>query len=152
VVATSSAGRLFDAAAAILGLTQVCGYEAHAAMLLERAAASWDRPSADAPPADLRSVFVDLLEGPGAVPEKAWRFHAGVAAVFADQVGRAAEAAGTTTVGLTGGVAINRVFRAELLARLRQRGLRVLTHRLVPPNDGGLSLGQAWAGRLLPAG
>lgn len=152
VVATSSAGRLFDAAAAILGLCLVSGYEAHAAMLLERAATRWDgRTTPDPAPEDLRSVFAELLAGRGSVPELAWRFHVGVAAVFADRIARAAEAAGTTTVGLTGGVAVNRVFTAAVLTRLRDGGFQVLTHRLVPPNDGGLSLGQAWAARLSPS-
>lgn len=155
VVQTSSAGRLFDAAAAMLGLCLDVTYEAQAAMMLERAAARWagEHPhgatSVTGQPPDLRAVFVDMLDHRGAtVEERAWRFHQGLAHVFADRIGAAATEAGTRSVGLTGGVAVNRVFSSSLTALLRARGLRVLTHRVVPPNDGGLCLGQAWAGQL----
>jgi len=148
---TSSCGRLFDAAAAMLGICLDATYEAQAAMELERAASAW-RASA---PVDLptqggpRDVFVDLLEHPERpIEERAWRFHHGLAASFAEEMVRQAAVAGATRVGLTGGVALNRVFSAALVDRLRAAGLDVLTHRVVPPNDGGLSLGQAWAGRL----
>ncbi len=151
-VPTSSAGRLFDAAAAVLGLCLEVTYEAQAAMLLERAARRWAARhphGVTGRPPDLREVFLDLLERTGAsVEERAWRFHAGLAAVFAERIAAAAEEAGATTAGLTGGVAVNRVFAPALVSALRARGLEVITHRVVPPHDGGLSLGQAWAGRL----
>ena len=153
VVPTSSAGRLFDAAAAMVGICAESTYEAQAAMELERAAASW-RPGHErwAEPEDLRSVFLDLLAGTErSIPERAWRFHQGLAAVFARELDRAAAEAGTRVVGMTGGVVLNRVFSGALVERLTGLGLEVLTHRVVPPNDGGLSLGQAWAGRLASA-
>ncbi|WP_228489175.1 carbamoyltransferase HypF [Raineyella fluvialis] len=152
-VATSSTGRLFDAAAAILGLCTEVSYEAQAAMLLERSATRWAEAHRQeepyAPGRDLREVFLDLLERPGAgVEERAWRFHRGLAHVFAERITAAALESGTDTVGLTGGVAVNRLFSGALVSLLRERDLHVLTHRIVPPNDGGLCLGQAWAGRL----
>lgn len=151
-VPTSSAGRLFDAASSLLGLCQQASYEAQAAMLLERAAARWHPEPAELsapPPADVRAVVAGLLApGTAGVAQRAWEFHRGLALVLADQLTRAAGQAGTTTVGVSGGVAANRVFTRLLVGALRERGLRVLTHRLVPPGDGGLSLGQAWAGRL----
>ncbi len=148
---TSSCGRLFDAAAAMLGICLDATYEAQAAMELERAASAF-RPSAlaDLPAhSSLRDVFVDLLahaERP--IEERAWRFHQGLAVTVAEEMVRQAALAGATRVGVTGGVALNRVFTAALVGHLRTAGLDVLTHRVVPPNDGGLSLGQAWAGRL----
>lgn len=150
VVRTSSAGRLFDAAAALLGLCLSASYEAEAAMRLERAAGgSLADVRLDVPPSSPRDVVIDLLAHPErSIADRALRFHLGLARVFADQLSAAAAAAGTTTVGLTGGVAVNRIFSRALTADLAARGLRVLTHRVVPPTDGGLSLGQAWAGRL----
>lgn len=171
VVQTSSAGRLFDAAAAMLGLCQEATYEAHAAMALERAAAQWARQQgieidrwgspgdADAqaqlsrlwvPMSDPRSAFGKLLtETDASVGERAWDFHLGLASAFTAKLIDAARAAGTTTIGLTGGVVVNRIFTAALRGWLEGDGYTVLTHRVVPPTDGGLSLGQAWAGRLL---
>jgi hydrogenase maturation protein HypF len=95
-------------------------------------------------------VFEDLLGNPDRpVEQRALRFHLGLASVFASEIARCARAAGTTTVGLTGGVAVNRVFSRALVSELEADHFTVLTHHLVPPTDGGLSLGQAWAGRLL---
>jgi hydrogenase maturation protein HypF len=135
----------------MLGICLDATYEAQAAMELERAASAFpasaraDLPSLGSP----RDVFVDLLAHPERpVEERAWRFHQGLAACIAEEMVRQATLAGATRVGVTGGVALNRVFTAALVGRLRAAGLDVLTHRVVPPNDGGLSLGQAWAGRL----
>jgi hydrogenase maturation protein HypF len=158
VVQTSSTGRLFDAAAAMLGLCQEATFEAHAAMALERAATEWARTegldvaaeTAVAAPFDPKTVFAELLGEPETgVGERAWNFHLNLAAAFADQLKLAAHAANTTTIGLTGGVVVNRIFTAALRTRLEGYGYTVLTHRVVPPTDGGLSLGQAWAGRQL---
>lgn len=162
VVATSSAGRLFDAASALLGICLEATYEAQAAMELERTAAAWahgsPRRATSTPDAGtggtrgggggLAAVVSDLLDDSRSVGERAWRFHVGLADAFAQVLGAEAARAGTSTVGITGGVAMNRLFTGHLVRLLDQRGLTVLTHRTVPPNDGGLSLGQAWAGRL----
>jgi hydrogenase maturation protein HypF len=150
VVATSSSGRLFDAASAILGLCLDATYEAHAALALERAAAAAPPIRLDAGFDDPADVFTDLVAHPERrVDERALRFHLGLASVFAARVDDCARAAGTRTVGLTGGVAVNRVFSGAFVSALKTRGCTVLTHRVVPPTDGGLSLGQVWAGRLL---
>lgn len=148
VVPTSSTGRLFDAAAAMLGLCLETTYEAQAAMLLERAAAQHGTVRQVAEPTSLTEVFHELLTRNGSLGERAARFHAGVAGVIADRLATEADAVGTTLVGVTGGVAVNRVFVSALRAFLRERGVELLEHRVVPPTDGGLSLGQAWAGRL----
>lgn len=152
VVGTSSAGRLFDAAAALVGVSQHATYEAQPAMELERVATAWSRahPRAVDPgdAASLPEVVRRLLDNRLAVGERAWRFHVDLAAVVAQAVATEAERVGTRTVGVTGGVAMNRLISGWLVRGLADRGFTVLTHRTVPPNDGGLSLGQAWAGRL----
>ncbi|WP_420174776.1 carbamoyltransferase HypF [Luteococcus sp. OSA5] len=147
VVQTSSMGRLFDAASSLLGVCQETSYEAQAAMELERLARCGR--ATDPHPADLAEVLDDLLRRPGELPDRARRFHDGIAWALAGVLERSASELGTDLVGLTGGVAMNRLLVGRLVPELRARGLRVLTHRVVPPNDGGLSLGQAFAGRLL---
>ena len=148
VTETTSCGRLFDAAAAILGIRTEVTYEAQAAMELERVATSWAKahPKADLPQVDGYLELVEQLgETDRPVGQRAWAFHVGLAQLLGNQAREAAEKADTKTVGLTGGVALNRLFTRHFVDFLEESGYRVLTHRNVPPNDGGLSLGQAWA-------
>jgi hydrogenase maturation protein HypF len=157
VVQTSSTGRLFDAAAAITGLCLNAGYEAHPAMLLEQAAARWAGAGTASPvqgaPDHPREAFSTLVGSAGeSVEQRAWGFHDQLAAWFAAQLLAQASLAGTTTIGLTGGVLANRLFSRLLTQRLGACGATVLTHQLVPANDGGLALGQAWAARLVADG
>ncbi|HEX2706346.1 MAG TPA: carbamoyltransferase HypF [Candidatus Lustribacter sp.] len=76
----------------------------------------------------------------------AWHFHAALADGAAELAAGAVAGTGEDTVGLTGGVFQNRLLSALTVLALARRGLRALTHRLVPPNDGGISLGQAAVG------
>jgi len=151
---TSSAGRLFDAVAAILGLRDTAGYEGQAAIALEqcadpvekgayRARIVDDGPLLTIRAADLvRAVVEDTRAG--AVPALvAARFHNGLASAAARVCARLREDTGLGTVALSGGVFQNRLLLDGLVSALRLRGLRVLTHRAVPPNDGGISFGQA---------
>ena len=150
VVATSSTGRLFDAAAAIVGVSLRARYEAEPAMVLEREAARWQAARAASPrpdTLDLPDLLTLVADPDREVGERAWRFHVGLAGIFAQQTARAAGAAQTDLVGLTGGVMANRVFGAALRRGVQEQGLRVLTHAVVPPGDGGVSLGQAVAAR-----
>ncbi|MEJ5928366.1 carbamoyltransferase HypF [Corynebacterium sp. H128] len=138
LVQTSSLGRLFDAVAAMLGICTQQTYEAQAAMELERIASGSLRSAAH----DWRALMLEVLEESIPVPERAMRFHHGVAVLLAQEL----RACAMPFVGVTGGCALNRL----LMRFLRQElaGLEVLTHETVPANDGGLSLGQALAGRL----
>ena len=148
VVATTSCGRLFDAAAAILGICTEVTYEAQAAMELEHAATSWANRHIGAPALrfnSYRELFEMLAEDEREVGERAWLFHLGLAQLLTTQAEENAQKAGIKTVGLTGGVALNRLFSSHFIGIMREGGYEVLTHKNVPPNDGGLSLGQAWA-------
>ena len=79
-------------------------------------------------------------------------FHRWVADAAAAAAHRAREATGMTAVALSGGVFQNRRLVELLVPELEQSGFEVLRHRQVPPNDGGISLGQAAAGRAMLAG
>jgi hydrogenase maturation protein HypF len=150
---TSSAGRLFDAVAAVLGVRDVINYEGQAAAELEQHAdrgerAGYDARIDDGAPlrirgADLvRAVADDLLSGvsSGAV---AARFHNGVAAAIVRTCLMLRERSGLAAVALSGGVFQNLLLLDSVTAQLEHAAFRVLLHRRVPPNDGGISLGQA---------
>ena len=150
---TSSAGRLFDAAAALLGVRDRVSYEGQAAAELEQladpaeraaypAGIAGDRPFR-ARGADLvRAAAEDLRRGT-APPLIAARFHNGVADVIVRGCELLREATGLGAVALSGGVFQNLFLLGRVVPELEARGFRVLLHTRVPPNDGGISLGQA---------
>lgn len=90
----------------------------------------------------IRRVAEDLLDG---VPPQtvSARFHLGVAHMIADTARRIGEERGLDRVALSGGVFQNMFLLRHARRLLKSRGLRVYTHSRVPPNDGGISLGQA---------
>lgn len=158
ITATSSAGRLFDAASALLGICRSTTYEAQAAMELEREASRWasahghinlDLTSTFTDEISFHGLVRDLLDEHRAPGERAWRFHVGFAHLIGQELMRTAQQAETSIIGVTGGVAMNRLFLALLDQYFAGKGFHLAKHAVVPPNDGGLSLGQAWAGRLL---
>jgi hydrogenase maturation protein HypF len=164
-VPTSSMGRLFDAIASLVGLRQTVNYEAQAAMELEAIAA---RVVGDVDPGTyefsiqqtgrieidssrmIQQICGDIKSGTerGVI---AARFHHAVANMISNVCQMARDRYRINTVGLTGGV-----FQNVLLLRLTRQqlvalGFDVLTHTVVPPNDGGLALGQAVVARnILP--
>ncbi|HEY2281072.1 MAG TPA: carbamoyltransferase HypF [Streptosporangiaceae bacterium] len=150
---TSSAGRLFDAVSALLGVRDTINYEGQAAVELEQQADPLERGfyragwSAGDPfqvaGADLVRAAADDLERGVAPPVIAARFHHGVAALIEEACVAVREQRGLGTVALSGGVFQNLLLATETVARLEARGFRVLTHTQVPCNDGGISLGQA---------
>ena len=150
---TSSAGRLFDAAASILGVRDAINYEGQAAIELEQLA---DPEEAAAYPAgieaghpfrvrggDLVQAVVDDLAAGTAAGVIAARFHHGVAALIEAGCLLLRERTGLRTVALSGGVFQNLLLLRAAVSRLEARGFRVLVHSRVPCNDGGISLGQA---------
>jgi hydrogenase maturation protein HypF len=158
---TSSAGRLFDAVAALLGVRDTINYEGQAAIELEQWADPAERgayraavevgaagPGGAAGPlrvrgADLvRAAAEDLLAG-AAPAVIAARFHRGVVAAIVEVCAALRDRSGRGTVALSGGVFQNLLLLGLVADRLEESGFRVLTHARVPPNDGGISLGQA---------
>jgi hydrogenase maturation protein HypF len=153
---TSSAGRLFDAASAILGVCHEISYEAQAAIELESLAAAVGA-GGGAYPYDVAddggTLLVDpsrtilaLLESAASgdsVERAASQFHETVVAFCREVCGRIAESRGIGTVALSGGVFQNRLLLLRLTDALTSDGLTVLANREVPTNDGGVSLGQA---------
>lgn len=152
---TSSCGRLFDAVAALLGLRRQVSYEGQAAIELEALAEESDvegiypfsltgRDGSFAVDFRLaiRALVADLAAGesPAAL---ARAFHNTVAAAVAEGCGRIRARDGVDRVVLSGGVFQNKLLTEMVLQLLEQDGFTVFTHRLVPPNDGGLALGQA---------
>lgn len=177
-IPSTSAGRLFDAVSALIGLCRISTYEGEAAMYLQFAAekaekafpnicpegpfsnppAAWseggcliectDSPSSPAARfmLDTNGLFLHLLDlcRQGEAAERiALIFHQCLAAAIIKGCQRARDYTGCQTAALTGGV-----FQNTLLLRLTQQGLekegfRVLRHSLIPPNDGGISVGQA---------
>jgi hydrogenase maturation protein HypF len=151
-VPTSSMGRLFDAVASLLGLRHEITYEAQAAIELEHVAEGHlaDAPSlAFAAPTtaafDAGPLVAELVRlqraGTGAGPLAA-AFHAAVADVVTAQAAAGRDRTGVTTVALSGGVWQNALLLRLTATRLAAAGFEVMTNRLVPPNDGGLALGQ----------
>jgi hydrogenase maturation protein HypF len=148
---TSSCGRWFDAAAGLLGVRDVAAYEGQAAMLLEGLAEAHGAvaPLHDgyvidaAAVLDLSPLLARLADEKDAGLGAAL-FHATLAQALAQWVLRAAASAGIRHVALGGGCFLNRILSAGLRCELEVAGLEVLEARQVPPNDGGIALGQAW--------
>lgn len=150
---TSGAERLFDAVAALVGVRDVARYHGQAVFELEQVADPYQRAgyragiTATEPfvirSTDLiRAVVADLRAGVE-VPTIAARFHAGVAGAIADACRRTRAAWGLETVVLSGEIFQNALLVERTVTRLETDGFRVLTHVRVPPNDGGISFGQA---------
>jgi hydrogenase maturation protein HypF len=146
---TSSAGRLFDAVAALLGIRDSVTYEGQAAIELEHAADPLETGSYPVPYVAgqlqvsvlVRSLADDLLNG-APVPGLAARFHNSLAAAVLTVCEALRAEHALSTVALSGGVFQNSLLLTRCLDRLEPAGFTVLTHRQVPPNDGGISLGQ----------
>jgi hydrogenase maturation protein HypF len=152
---TSSAGRLFDAIASLAGVRDRVSYEGQAAVELEWLAESkaidgaysfeLHEPSQGPMIVDtrplIRDVCSDVTKGadPAAI---ARRFHSTMVDLIAIVCKRIRAATRLEAVVLSGGVFLNALLTREVVSWLRAEGFRVYRHSLVPPNDGGLSLGQ----------
>jgi hydrogenase maturation protein HypF len=158
---TSSMGRLFDAVSALAGVRQEVAYEAQAAIELEglsrgvdvgAAQYAFDVAGGDPTIIDPAPVVCAIVRdyrcgAPAAVIGA--RFHSAVAALIVELAEQAREATAVGTIALSGGVFQNALLLQQALNLLRVRGFDVITHRRVPPNDGGIALGQLLVGNFV---
>ncbi len=155
-VTSSAAGRLFDAVAAMLGVCSENSHEAQAAMALEALAAGGkaERGKQKAEIAESNGEMeIDLLQAVADLGEKrmagepvadlAAEFHEIFCQAWANAVSTASGRTGLRVAGLSGGVFCNEIVTKRLTELLEEQGLTVLRHEVVPPNDGGIALGQA---------
>ena len=151
---TSSMGRLFDAVAAIIGVRETINYEAQAAIELEHLVvedleaayqfpiSNFQFPITIDPAPVIRAIVADYRKRvpPWVIASK---FHNAVAAMLREVVVLLREREGLNRVALSGGVFQNVALLTRTVALLRDANFDVLIHHLVPPNDAGISLGQA---------
>lgn len=152
---TSSIGRLFDAVSALLGVRQMISYEGQAAIELEALVDPAERGSypLEVTPENIIRVsplisglLKDFLSGVK-LPVLSARFHNSLAVLVLDMARRAKEESSLKRIALSGGVWQNMSLLQNTTQYLTDGGFQVLTHQHVPPNDGGLSLGQALIGQ-----
>jgi hydrogenase maturation protein HypF len=156
---TSSAGRLFDAAAACAGFRRAITFEGQAAMWFEAVADPEQTgyyPTAviqndDMLIADsedlIKRLAADILNGRSESTVAA-KFHNSVAGLICDVLVKTSERHGIDLVGLTGGCFQNKLLTERTARLLENAGLTVMLHRDVPPNDGGIAVGQAFSARM----
>ncbi len=154
---TTSVGRLFDAVSAIVCGRAIMTYEGQAAIELEACAAgvgpghvapypvaiSTDAGPLILDPSPLVAAVVADVEAGQLAPLVAAAFHLGLAEATVLSAARLAASAQLSTVALSGGVFQNALLSELVAAGLRAQGLEVLVHRQIPPNDGGIAVGQA---------
>ncbi len=164
-VTSTSAGRLFDAVSAILGIKTKATFEGEASMYLEFAAEKWQNENADTaitkainqPALNINETAIELatdklfawllqkrLQGQSSA-ELAYLFHLSLADYLLNASLAARKRTGLNTIALSGGVFQNHLLMILTEQKLAACGFTVLKHQLIPPNDGGIALGQAVA-------
>ena len=145
--ATSAAGRLFDAAAGLLGISRSATFEGEPPMLLEGLVGNGARATGAY---ELREGILDFtallarMADCSDPAQGAGEFHATLVQGLTDWALAAARRSGIGTIALSGGCFLNAYLARELPPGLQAEGLEVLMPRALPPNDGAVSLGQAW--------
>jgi len=149
----SSAGRLFSAVSALVGLCPVEAYESQSAIMLEAAATEaegaysyeivQDNDVLIMQPGPMFHEIVNDLQAGTALGQISARFHNTFVQMLADTVEQVADETGISQVALSGGTFQNELVLTGLHQELAEAGFAVLIHRETPPNDGGMALGQA---------
>ncbi|MHB1438882.1 MAG: Kae1-like domain-containing protein, partial [Thiobacillus sp.] len=149
--ASSSAGRLFDAAASLCGVCTHASFEGEGPMRLEAVAAAaqgdavslpLERDSLGVWRTDWAPLLPMLADASRPTGERAARFHLSLAQALVDQAQRLHAQTGIRSVGLTGGVFQNRLLTEAAIERLESAGFKVHLPQRVPVNDAGSSFGQ----------
>ncbi|MBO5923132.1 MAG: carbamoyltransferase HypF, partial [Lentisphaeria bacterium] len=158
-VQSTSVGRLFDSVSAVLGIARSSTFEGDAAMSLEFAAQAWRKNNANTVgdcafdltgetlPTD--KLFIQLVqERLNGVDSGllAYKFHLLLAELITESCKKARAASKLNVCALSGGSFQNMLLLELYCNKMRENGFKVLTHKLIPANDGGISLGQALAG------
>ena len=160
-VPSTSCGRLFDAISAILGVCRASTFEGEAATALQFAAEAWDGQEIDEKAYELiekdgrillptKALVQELIERRlgGEDPDQlAFRFHEALARMTVACCEKIRQKTGESTVALSGGCFQNTLLLRLVKTSLENKEFTVLKHSMVPPNDGGIALGQAvWTG------
>jgi hydrogenase maturation protein HypF len=147
---TSSMGRLFDAASALMGIRQTATYEGQAAIEMEAlidgnesSRYTFGLHDDEIDPGPMWDELISDWHAALTKGQMAARFHNGVAAIMLEACQNARQRTGSRVVALSGGVWQNMALLSRVVTLLRQAGFTVLHHKRVPTNDGGLALGQA---------
>jgi hydrogenase maturation protein HypF len=151
---TSSCGRLFDAASSLIGVRDEISYEGQAAMELESFCAPGIKErynfcickEGEEFIIDPREIFIDIIKDLKEGIDKkviAAKFHNTVAEFTLNLCGKIRKSTGINKIALSGGVFQNKYLTEKIVSLLEDKGFKVYTQRKVPPNDGGISLGQA---------
>ncbi|GAH19827.1 unnamed protein product, partial [marine sediment metagenome] len=151
---TSSCGRLFDAASSLIGIKDEISYEGQAAMELESFCASGITErynfcvykEGEEFIIDPQEIFIDIIEDfKKGIDKKvmAAKFHNTIADFTVDLCGKIRKNIGINKIALSGGVFQNKYLTEKVVFLLEEKGFKVYIHGKVPPNDGGISLGQA---------
>lgn len=160
-VSSTSAGRLFDAASAVLGIRRFSTFEGEASMALQFAAEKFSRePFGIYEPMEkltaekegrimlcTQALIKRLCQGMQNGEDKnrlAYEFHSLLADMTVQACRTISKRTGVKVCALSGGVFQNKLLLKMVKCRLEKMGLRVLIHSLVPANDGGIALGQAF--------
>jgi len=154
---TSSMGRLFDGVSAILGIRYSVNYHAQGAILLEEVSSRsredgfypFKIENGEIDWRDLISALISDVKRGVSHSDVGMKFHNTVVKMVVDSARLLREETGLDTVALSGGVFQNRILTEKCLRELPAHGFKVLVHQIVPPNDGGISLGQAVYGGLI---
>lgn len=154
---TTSMGRLFDGVASLIGLTHRASFHAQPAIAMEQSALKSD--TSDSYPCIVKNNMIyqfpviDLLveDVNAGLPQEviAKKFHNTILEIITTIAEKVREETGINTVAFSGGVFQNVILLENSFTNLQERGFTTLIHQLVPPNDGGIALGQAVAAHYL---